>query len=120
MAVKEKTIPKTTSGKIQRRKARTLLHNGGLDVVYTLSDASGSTTTAAASSTPSVAANELPVLETLQPAPDATAAVAEAKPEAVAASKKLPASPEPDTSSQTSVDDSSSCSDDHTTVRTHV
>ncbi|CAN0057304.1 unnamed protein product [Ectocarpus sp. 6 AP-2014] len=33
VAIKEGTIPKTTSGKIQRRKTRTMLHGGGLDVV---------------------------------------------------------------------------------------
>lgn len=36
VAVKERTIPKTTSGKIQRRRARTLLQTGGLDVVQEL------------------------------------------------------------------------------------
>ncbi|CAM9346479.1 unnamed protein product [Ectocarpus sp. 12 AP-2014] len=36
VAIKEKTIPKTTSGKIQRRKTRTMLHGGGLDVVQEL------------------------------------------------------------------------------------
>lgn len=34
--MKERTIPKTTSGKIQRRRARTLLQNGGLDIVREL------------------------------------------------------------------------------------
>lgn len=38
VAVKERTIPKTTSGKIQRRKARVLLKTGGLDVVQELHD----------------------------------------------------------------------------------
>ncbi|CAN0461825.1 unnamed protein product, partial [Scytosiphon promiscuus] len=36
VAVKERTIPKTTSGKIQRRKTRDTLHDGGLDVVLEL------------------------------------------------------------------------------------
>lgn len=34
--MKERTIPKTTSGKIQRRRTRALLHTGGLDVVQEL------------------------------------------------------------------------------------
>ncbi|CAM9909897.1 unnamed protein product, partial [Scytosiphon promiscuus] len=36
VAVRERTIPKTTSGKIQRRKTRDTLHDGGLDVVLEL------------------------------------------------------------------------------------
>ncbi|CAM9690750.1 unnamed protein product, partial [Ectocarpus sp. 13 AM-2016] len=36
VAIKERTIPKTTSGKIQRRKTRTMLHAGDLDVVQEL------------------------------------------------------------------------------------
>eukprot|EP00903_Cladosiphon_okamuranus_P019463 g17897.t1 len=37
VAIKERTIPKTTSGKIQRRLTRTLLHHGDLEVVAELS-----------------------------------------------------------------------------------
>ncbi|CAN0373945.1 unnamed protein product, partial [Hapterophycus canaliculatus] len=36
VAIKEKTIPKTTSGKIQRRKSRELLHQGSLAIVVEL------------------------------------------------------------------------------------
>ncbi|CAM9741072.1 unnamed protein product, partial [Ectocarpus fasciculatus] len=36
VAIKERTIPKTTSGKIQRRKTRVMLHAGDLDVVQEL------------------------------------------------------------------------------------
>eukprot|EP00752_Nemacystus_decipiens_P017698 g15868.t1 len=36
VAVKERTIPKTTSGKIQRRRTRALLQGGGLEVVHEL------------------------------------------------------------------------------------
>ncbi|CAM9321295.1 unnamed protein product, partial [Ectocarpus sp. 13 AM-2016] len=36
VAIKEGTIPKTTSGKIQRRKTRAMLHGGGLNVVQEL------------------------------------------------------------------------------------
>lgn len=39
VAIKERTIPKTTSGKIQRRKSRLLLHEGSLQVVHELSSA---------------------------------------------------------------------------------
>lgn len=81
--MKEKTLPKTTSGKNQRRKTRTLLHNGGLDVVYELSDASGGATTAAAGFTTPITANDLPVLEAPLPAPETTAAVAHANKQAL-------------------------------------
>lgn len=119
VAVKEKTIPKTTSGKIQRRQTRTLLHNGGLNVVCELSDAAGSATTAAASSIPRITPTGLPVPDAQQPAPSttATATVAQAKAEVVAASESPAASPYAETSSQTSADDSSSSSDNHTSVR---
>lgn len=40
VAIKERSIPKTTSGKIQRRKTRTLLHEGSLQVVSELSPTS--------------------------------------------------------------------------------
>ncbi|CAN0270359.1 unnamed protein product, partial [Ectocarpus sp. 13 AM-2016] len=36
VAIKERTIPKTTSGKIQRRKTRAMLHAGALEVVHEL------------------------------------------------------------------------------------
>lgn len=36
VAIKERTIPKTTSGKIQRRRSRELLHQGELAVVTEL------------------------------------------------------------------------------------
>lgn len=39
VAIEERTIPKTTSGKIQRRKCRLLLHEGSLQVVHELSTA---------------------------------------------------------------------------------
>ncbi|CAN0071852.1 unnamed protein product, partial [Ectocarpus sp. 12 AP-2014] len=41
VAIRERCIPKTTSGKIQRRKTRALLQSGGLDVVQELSKDSG-------------------------------------------------------------------------------
>lgn len=114
--MKEKTIPKTTSGKIQRRKTRTLLHSGGLNVVHELSDASGAMT-AAATPTPSIVLNDLPVLDAPEPAPETTATVAHAETEAVAASEKPAASPCPEPLSHTSADDSSSCGDNHIVVR---
>ncbi|CAN0052205.1 unnamed protein product, partial [Ectocarpus fasciculatus] len=36
VAIKEKTIPKTTSGKIQRRRSREMLHQGALSVITEL------------------------------------------------------------------------------------
>lgn len=36
VAIEERTIPKTTSGKIQRRKTRAMLHAGALEVVQEL------------------------------------------------------------------------------------
>lgn len=47
VAIKERTIPKTTSGKIQRRRTRTLLHGGGLEVVGELSQDSSAPRAAA-------------------------------------------------------------------------
>lgn len=85
--MKEKTIPKTTSGKIQRRKTRILLHNRGLDVLYELSDALGDTTTAAIT----------------QHAPGTT----ELGVPSIAAFEKPVTSPCPETSSNTSTNDSS-------------
>ncbi|CAB1113754.1 unnamed protein product [Ectocarpus sp. CCAP 1310/34] len=41
VAIRQRCIPKTTSGKIQRRKTRALLQSGGLDVVQELSKDSG-------------------------------------------------------------------------------
>jgi len=38
VAIKDRTIPKTTSGKIQRRKTRDTLHAGELQVVMELSE----------------------------------------------------------------------------------
>ncbi|CAN0525032.1 unnamed protein product [Ectocarpus sp. 12 AP-2014] len=39
VAIKEKTIPKTTSGKIQRRRSREMLHQGALSVITELTAA---------------------------------------------------------------------------------
>ncbi|CAB1118032.1 unnamed protein product [Ectocarpus sp. CCAP 1310/34] len=42
VAIKEKTIPKTTSGKIQRRRSREMLHQGALSVIAELTAPRGS------------------------------------------------------------------------------
>ncbi len=90
VAVKEKTIPKTTSGKIQRRKTRALLHDGGLDVVHELSGAaSDGPASAAACRAPPAAPSYLLVPSEAPPlAPGGTETTKKAAEGVVAASEK--------------------------------
>ncbi|CAM9641834.1 unnamed protein product, partial [Scytosiphon promiscuus] len=59
VAIKEKTIPKTTSGKIQRRKSRELLHQGSLAIITELTAPAGALEPCPSSSSP-VPADLLP------------------------------------------------------------